>query len=444
MGTEKHYICIDLKSFYASVECAERGLDPMTTNLVVADPERSDKTICLAVSPSMKALGVRNRCRVFEIPKSIRYIMAVPRMQKYIDYAAKIYGIYLRYISKDDIHVYSIDEAFIDVTPYLNTYKKTAKEMAEWFMSLIWNEVGIRATAGVGTNLYLTKIALDIISKHAPDFIGVLDEKSYREKLWDHQPLTDFWRIGPGTARSLASLGIFTMRQIAMFDEDTLYRKYGIDAELLIDHAWGREPVTMADIKAYKPESKSLSQGQVLMRDYSFDEARIVIREMTEQLALDLVRKNLLTQSISIYAGYSNKLKASPARGTASVPTPSNSETVLTSAVLELYDRIIDRSKPIRRFYVFCNNVTEDKGEQQISLFDMTASLNGNEAARNEHAGKTQEEIKETDRKIQNAMNSIKDKFGKNAIFKSADLQEGATQLERNIQIGGHKSGKRE
>ena len=445
----KHYICIDLKSFYASVECAERGLDPMTTNLVVADPERSDKTICLAVSPSMKALGVRNRCRVFEIPKSIKYIMAVPRMQKYIDYAAKIYGIYLRYISKDDIHVYSIDEAFIDVTPYLNTYHKTPKEMAEWFMGLIWEEVGIRATAGVGTNLYLTKIALDIISKHAPDFIGVLDEESYREKLWDHQPLTDFWRIGPGTARSLASLGIFTMRQLAAFDEDTLYRKYGIDAELMIDHAWGREPVTMADIKAYKPESKSISQGQVLMRDYSFDEARIVIREMIEQLALDLVKKHLLTQSVSIYAGYSNALYAMPAKGTCNVLTPTNSETVLTKAVLALYDRITDKDKPIRRFYVYCNNVTEDTGEQQISLFDEMTLTAGAQASSQDNAAEEAHErnvaeVKETDRKIQTAMNDIKEKFGKNAIFKSSDLQDGATQLERNMQIGGHKSGNHE
>ena len=423
---DRSYICIDLKSFYASVECAERGLDPMTTNLVVADASRSDKTICLAVSPSMKALGVKNRCRVFEIPKSIKYIMATPRMQKYIDYAAEIYGIYLRYIAPEDIHVYSIDESFIDVTPYLRKYKKTPKEMAEWFMGLIWDEIGIRATAGVGTNLYLTKIALDIISKHAPDFIGVLDEESYREKLWDHQPLTDFWRIGPGTARSLASLGIFTMRQIAMFDEDVLYRKYGIDAELLIDHAWGRESCTMADIKAYKSATKSLTQGQVLMRDYSFEEGRIVIREMTEQLALDLVAKKLLTASITIYAGYSNSLHLPMARGTASVPTPTNSESMLVSAVLELYDRIVDRETPIRRFFAFCNNVVPDTGEQQLSLFDLPS------------------EETETDRKIQSAMIDIKNKFGKNAIFKSADLQESATQLERNMQIGGHKSGKRE
>ncbi len=367
---QRYYICIDLKSFYASVECAERGLDPMSTNLVVADPERSDKTICLAVSPSMKALGVHNRCRVFEIPKSIKYIMAVPRMQKYIDYSAEIYGIYLRYISPEDIHVYSIDESFIDVTPYLNKYRKTPKEMAEWFMGLIWDEVGIRATAGVGTNLYVTKIALDIISKHAPDFIGVLDEESYREKLWDHQPLTDFWRIGPGTARTLAQLGIYTMRQIAMFDEDTLYRKFGIDAELLIDHAWGRETTTMADIKSYTPDTKSLSQGQVLMRDYSFDEGRVVIREMAEQLALDLVEKSLLTESVTIYAGYSNALNVRHAGGTAKMPVPTNSASMLTSGVLEVYDSIINRDYPIRRFYVYCNNVTPDTGEQQLSLFD--------------------------------------------------------------------------
>ena len=422
----KYYICIDLKSFYASVECAERGLDPMTTNLVVADPERSDKTICLAVSPSMKKFGVRNRCRVFEIPKSIKYIMAVPRMQKYIDYAADIYGIYLRYIAPEDIHVYSIDESFIDVTPYLNRYKKTPKEMAEWFMGLIWDEIGIRATAGVGTNLYLTKIALDIISKHAPDFIGVLDEESFKEKLWDHQPLTDFCRIGPGTARSLASLGIFTMRQIAAFDEDTLYRKFGIDAELLIDHAWGRESTTMADIKAYRSETKSLTQGQVLMRDYSFEEGRVVMREMVEQLALDLVAKKLLTQSVTILAGYSNKLHMPMSGGTASVPVPTSSSSMLVDAVMKLYDDVVDSRYPIRRFFAYCNNVTPDTGEQQLSLFDETI------------------EEKETDRRIQNAMVDIKKKFGKNAIFKSADLQECATQLERNMQIGGHKSGNHE
>ena len=446
-NTGRHYICIDLKSFYASVECAERGLDPMTTNLVVADPERSDKTICLAVSPSMKKLGVRNRCRVFEIPKSIKYIMAVPRMQKYIDYAADIYGIYLRYIAPEDIHVYSIDEAFIDVTPYLRKYQKTPKEMAEWFMGLIWKEIGIRATAGVGTNLYLTKIALDIISKHAPDYIGVLDEESYREQLWDHQPLTDFWRIGPGTARSLASLGIFTMRQICAFDEDVLYRKYGIDAELLIDHAWGRESTTMADIKAYKPETKSLTQGQVLMRDYSFDEGRIVIREMVEQLALDLVKKKLLTESVTILAGYSNALHLPMTGGTASVPVPTNSESMLVDAVLELYDNVVRRDVPVRRFFAYCNKVTPDKGERQLSLFDNLADTGKGRKDAEISAGtgfSSDNDVQDTDRKIQTAMNDIKNKFGKNAIFKSADLQDCATQLDRNMQIGGHRSGRKE
>jgi Nucleotidyltransferase/DNA polymerase involved in DNA repair len=276
----KMYLCIDLKSFYASVECVERGLDPMTANLVVADPERSDKTICLAVSPSMKALGVKNRCRVFEIPRNIDYIMAEPRMQKYIDYAAEIYGIYLKYISKDDIHVYSIDEAFIDVSPYLKTYGKNAKEMAEFLMGEVYRETGIRATCGIGTNLYLTKIALDITAKHSSDFIGYLDEELYIKTLWDHRPLTDFWRIGPGIAKRLENCNIFTMGQLAHADEELLYGTFGIDAELLIDHAWGREPVTIADIKAYKSKTNSITSGQVLMRDYSFEEGKLIIRKI--------------------------------------------------------------------------------------------------------------------------------------------------------------------
>lgn len=279
-----YYLVIDLKSFYASVECVERGLDPMTTNLVVADPERTDKTICLAVSPSMKALGVRNRCRVFEIPPDVDYIMAEPRMQKYIDYAADIYAIYLRYIAPKDIHVYSIDEAFLDITPYLERYHRTPREMALFLMGRISEEIGVRSTAGIGTNLYLAKIALDITAKHSPEFIGELTEESYREELWDHRPLTDFWRIGRGISDKLASRGIFTMRQLAMADEDMLYRLFGIDAELLIDHAWGRESTTIEDIKAYKPKVNSLSQGQVLMRNYDKDETRIIVREMMETM----------------------------------------------------------------------------------------------------------------------------------------------------------------
>ncbi|MBR6955429.1 MAG: DNA repair protein, partial [Firmicutes bacterium] len=305
--SEKAYLCIDLKSFYASVECVERGLDPMTTRLVVADPTRTDKTICLAVSPALKALGVKNRCRVFEIPKTIDYIMAPPRLQKYIDYSAEIYGIYLKYISKDDIYVYSIDECFMDITKYLKLYNKTPREMAMFLMDEITREVGVRATAGIGTNLYLAKIALDITAKHSPDFIGELDEMSYRTKLWDHKPITDFWRIGPGTARRLAKYGIYTMGDITLADEDLLYKVFGIDAELLIDHAWGYEPTEIKHIKAHKPKTNSLSRGQVLMRDYKFDEGRLIVKEMMELLALELVQKQLVTQSVTLDVGYSNQ-----------------------------------------------------------------------------------------------------------------------------------------
>ena len=329
VNEDKVYICIDLKSFFASVECVERGLDPMKTLLVVADPEREKGTICLAVTPAMKALGVRNRCRVFEIPSNIKYIMAPPRMQKYIDYAAEIYGIYLRYISANDIFVYSIDEAFIDITPYMKKYSMNGREFALFLMNKISDELGIRATAGIGTNLYLTKIALDITAKHSPDFIGYLDTESYRETLWDHKPLTDFWHIGEGTARRLAKCGIYTMRQIAMMDEEILYKIFGIDAELLIDHAWGREPTTMADIKAYRPKTNSLTSGQVLMRDYSFDEGRLILREMMDLLALDMVDKNVVTSSVSLWVGYSGRIGAEPARGSASLDIRTNSDRIL-------------------------------------------------------------------------------------------------------------------
>lgn len=436
----KYYLCIDLKSFYASVECAERGLDPMTTNLVVADPERSDKTICLAVSPSLKKLGVKNRCRVFEIPKNIDYIMAPPRMQRYIDYAAEIYGVYLQYISPEDIHVYSIDEAFFDITPYLGTYHMTPREMAVMLMEKVYERVGVRATAGIGTNLYLAKIALDITAKHAEDFIGTLDENSYRETLWDHRPLTDFWRIGRGTARRLSGIGITTMRQIAAADEELLYSIFGIDAELLIDHAWGTEPVTIADIKAYKPKSSCLSSGQVLMRDYTFDEGREILREMADELCLDMTRKKLVTSSMTIAVGYSKTQKdsysegrytgagwtyknAGYAHGTASVSVPTCSSEILVPKVLVLYDSIIDKNKLIRRFQISCNDVTENDGEEQLSVFSAGSSEPGHSTA------------------IQQTMVDIKNRFGKNAIFKSADLKEEATALERNRQIGGHKSG---
>ncbi len=421
---ERTYICIDLKSFYASVECVERGLDPMTTNLVVADPTRSDKTICLAVSPSMKALGVKNRCRVFEIPKSIEYIMAPPRLQKYIDYSAEIYGVYLNYISKDDIYVYSIDECFMDVTDYLKLYNKTPREMAVFLMDQITRAVGVRATAGIGTNLYLAKVALDITAKHSPDFIGELDEMSYRLKLWDHKPITDFWRVGRGTAKRLAKYGIYTMGDITLADEDLMYKVFGIDAELLIDHAWGYEPTTIKDIKSYKPKSNSLSRGQVLMRDYNFEEGKIIVKEMMELLSLEMVKKNVVTESVTMSVGYSNKMDVEPAHGTTSFEFPTNAGKLMVEHIAALYDRIVDDELPIRRVYINCNNIKEKTVEKQLNFFE--AAL---------------EEDLEKENDMQVAINEIKQKFGKNAMFKGMDLEKAATTLERNLQIGGHKSG---
>ena len=303
-------ICIDLKSFYASVECVERGLNPFKTNLVVADPTRSKSTICLAITPAMKSLGIKNRCRIHEIPDCVKYITAMPRMQLYMDYSAKIYGIYLRYVSKEDIHVYSVDECFIDVTNYLQLYHLTAKEMAVKLMQAVMEETGITATAGVGTNLYLAKIAMDIVAKHVDDHIGILDEFSYREQLWDHKPLSDFWRIGSRTEKKLAGYGIHTMGDIAMASlrsEDWLYKMFGIDAELLIDHAWGYETCRMSDIKNYHSEEHSLSNGQVLMRNYSFEEALVIVREMTDNLALDLFEKGLVTSSLTLWIAYDHR-----------------------------------------------------------------------------------------------------------------------------------------
>ena len=418
------YLCIDLKSFYASVECVERGLDPMTTDLVVADPERSTGTICLAVSPSLKAKGVKNRCRVFEIPQGLSYIMAPPRMQKYIDYAADIYRIYLRYLAPEDIYVYSIDEAFLDVTPYLRRMGKTPREMAVFLMDRIQQELGLRSTAGVGSNLYLAKIALDITAKHAADFIGELDEDSYRKLLWDHRPLTDFWRIGPGISRRLQRMGIYTQRQITEASEDRLYREFGVDAELLIDHAWGREPTTMADIKHYAPKSRSLTSGQVLWRDYSFEEGQVIVKEMLDLLCLDLVDQGLVTDSVGIMVGYSNALHAEPVSGTARLDLETNADRVIIPAVLEVYRRIVDPAKPIRRFNFSCNDLHPDLGNQQFSLF---LGVDGDTLVRN--------------RKIQQAVLGIRKKYGKNAMLKGVDFEPAATTRERNRQIGGHKSG---
>lgn len=414
------YLCIDLKSFYASVECAERGLDPMTTKLVVADPERSDKTICLAVSPALKKLGISNRCRVFEIPKNIEYIMAPPRMKKYIEYSAEIYGIYLRYISKEDIHVYSVDEAFLDVTKYLKLYGLSAKELGIKIMADIKNELGIVATCGIGTNLYLTKIALDITAKHTPDNIGYLDEELYQKTLWDYKPITDFWRVGRGIAKRLAGIGVHTMRDITKVDEDRLYKMFGVDAELLIDHAWGRESTTIADIKAYTPKKNSFSSGQVLMRDYNPDECLTIVKEMTDSLCLDLVDKNCFTGSVSLYIGYSSKVEIEGSNGSVSFINNTNSARQIIAETEKLYKSIV-KNYPIRRINISFNNIVNEMFLQYDFFMDP-------------------EEL-EKENKVQHAVLDIKKKFGKNSILRGMNFEEGATMRERNNQIGGHKSG---
>ena len=421
MNGNKLYLCIDLKSFYASVECVERGWDPLTARLVVADPERSEKTICLAVSPALKQMGVPNRCRVFQIPKEIPYKMAPPRMQLYIDYAAEIYGVYLKYIAKEDIQVYSIDEAFLDVTDYLHLYQMTAVELGRKIMQDILDTTKIPAACGVGTNLYLAKVALDILAKHETDRIAYLDEARYREKLWKHKPLTDFWRVGRGTVERLSNMGICTMEEIAHARESLLYKSFGIDAELLIDHAWGREPVTIADIKAYRPKNTSLSSGQVLPRDYSYEEGILVVKEMADLLCLDLVDQGLVTSHISLVIGYSNQKCFEPARGSTTLRSATSSNRRLLSYVEQLYRRIVRPGAYIRRITLTYTGVmTEDY--QQFDLF-------------------SDPEETEKDVKAQRAAISIKQRYGRNAILKGMNLEESATTIERNGQIGGHKSG---
>lgn len=421
MNGNKIYLCIDLKSFYASVECVERGWDPLTARLVVADPERSEKTICLAVSPALKQMGVPNRCRVFQIPKEIPYKMAPPRMQLYIDYAAEIYGVYLKYIAKEDIQVYSIDEAFLDVTDYLHLYQMTAVELGRKIMQDILDTTKIPAACGVGTNLYLAKVALDIMAKHETDRIAYLDEARYREKLWKHKPLTDFWRVGRGTVERLSNMGICTMEEIAHARESLLYKAFGIDAELLIDHAWGREPVTIADIKAYRPKNTSFSSGQVLPRDYEYEEGVLVVKEMADLLCLDLVDQCLVTSHISLVIGYSNQKCFEPARGSTTLRSATSSNRRLLSYVEQLYRRIVRPGAYIRRITLTYTGVmTEDY--QQFDLF-------------------SDPEETEKDVKAQRAAISIKQRYGRNAILKGMNLEESATTIERNGQIGGHKSG---
>ena len=419
---QRQYLCIDQKSFYATVECVARGLDPMTTDLVVADPERSENTICLAVSTHLKKLGVKNRCRIKEIPPHIKHIAAPPRMQLYIDSAAEIHGVFLKYLAPEDIYVYSIDESFLDVTPYLKMYGLTAKDLAKKIMQDVRDTVGTICTCGIGTNLYLAKIALDLTAKHAEDFIGELDEESYREKLWDHKPITDFWRISTGTEARLKRYGISTMRGIALADEECLYRCFGIDAELLIDHAWGREPTTIADIKGYKSKSKSLSSSQVLMRDYKYSEGELIAKEMIDQLCLDMAAKKLVTESISLYVGYSYTEGVPGVGGTAQFARPTNLAVEVVPAIAALYRRIVNPAYVIRRIGLSCNGVVEDPQMLQLNMFeDVNRQLR--------------------EKALQEALLAIRAKYGKNSVLKGMNYQEAATGRERNNQIGGHKSG---
>ena len=417
---ERAYICIDLKSFFASVECVERGLDPMKARLVVADPARSRGTICLAVTPAMKQLGVRNRCRVFEIPSGLDYITAPPRMRLYLEYSAKIYSIYLDWFSRDDIHVYSVDEVFIDVTGYLKTYNKTPFELARHLVSEVRGRSGIPAAAGVGTNLYLAKIAMDILAKRSPDFIAELNETTYREKLWRHTPLTDFWRIGPGTAERLEKLGVRTMEGITRLPEEVLYKTFGVDAELLIDHAWGREPTTVADIKSYKSKTHGISSGQVLMRDYTQDEAEVIIREMVDLLSLDLLDRGCVTPHLSLWIRYSAKTGAPPSNGGTKIDPPTESDRVLIPAALSLFRRIAVPGRPIRGVNISFDDIYCPAFRQATFFEDDDAD--------------------ERHRRLRKAVSGIRRRFGGNAILRGTDFEEGATTIERNKQIGGHKA----
>lgn len=424
MNKGKIYIAIDLKSFYASCECSERNLDPFETNLVVADPERSKATLCLAITPAMKKLGVKNRCRINEIPPDIKYITTPPRMQLYIDYSAKIYSIYLRYISKEDIHVYSIDECFLDVTDYLALYNVTAKEMAIMLMDAVMKETKITATAGIGTNLYLAKVAMDIVAKHVDDHIGMLDEISYREKLWNHKPLSDFWRIGTRTEKKLANYGIYTMGDIAcmsMASEDWLYKMFGMDAELLIDHAWGMEPCQMRDIKNYHSTEHSLSNGQVLMRNYSFEEALVIIKEMTDVLVLDLVEKQLITDSVTIWVAYDHRSERPGVNGTVKFSMATNRSSLIIENTGRLFQSITDKHTPIRRLGVCANHVVSED-YLQYDMFSDPSEV-------------------EKEKNLQHAILDIKHRFGKNAIMRGINLLPCSTYRERNTQIGGHKAG---
>lgn len=502
MNNVRTYIAIDLKSFYASAECVALGLDPLTTNLVVADTSRTEKTICLAVSPSLKEYGIPGRARLFEVIQKVRninnerkrkanikeftgkssnaiqlaqhpdweldYIAATPRMAHYIEISAQVYNTYLEYIAPEDIHVYSIDEVFIDITSYTRIYKMTAHELAVKIIHDILSKTGITATAGIGTNMYLCKVAMDIVAKHIPpDKDGVriaeLDEMSYRRKLWNHRPLTNFWRIGHGIASKLEAIGIDTMGKLARLstqNEELLYRMFGVNAELIIDHAWGWEPCTIDLVKAYRPETNSFSSGQVLHNPYSFDKARIVVEEMADSIALDLVEKRLVTSRLVLTIGYDAQSLIDPnipknyngpvcidhygraipkhAHGTSNLTEPTSSSQIIIEAVLALYDKITDHNLLIRRINLTTCNIIDEKIPSKRSLpmqLDLFTDYKEIELQKQKQKAQLEKE-----RRIQEARLDIKRKYGKNAILKGLNFGDGATAIQRNAQIGGHKA----
>ena len=493
---KRQYIAIDLKSFYASVECVERGLDPLTTNLVVADSSRTEKTICLAVSPSLKSYGIPGRARLFEVVQKVKeanyfrkrkapgykfedkssdftelsknpsleidFIIAPPQMSRYIKISTEIYQIYLRYIAPEDIHIYSVDEVFIDVTNYLQTYQMTSHELAVKLIREVLKETGVTATAGIGTNLYLCKIAMDIVAKHiTADKDGVriaeLDEMSYRQKLWSHKPLTDFWRVGKGYSTKLEEYGMHTMGDIArqsLYDEELLYKLFGINAELLIDHAWGWEPCTIADIKAYKPENHSVSLGQVLQCPYDYEKAKLIVKEMTELLVLDLVDKCLVTDQMVLTVGYDientkngdykgeitsdryGRKIPKQAHGSENIGRYTSSTKLITAAVVRLFERIVDSNLLVRRMYVVANHTVDEstvkEPSEQLDLFMDFETIEKQKAQEDDELQK--------EKSLQKAVISLQKKFGKNSVLKGMNLKEGATTIQRNGQIGGHKA----
>ena len=414
---EKVYLCIDLKCFFASVECVARGLDPFETDLVVADPSRGNGAICLAISPSLKAKGVKNRCRIFEIPKNIDYITALPRMKLYIKYSADIYGIYLKYVSAEDIVVYSIDECFLDVTSYLKMYKLTAKELAKKIIDDIYDTLNICATVGIGTNLFLAKVALDITAKHTSDHMGYLDEEEFKKQIWHHKPITDIWNIGRGIAKRLEKYNCYDLYDVAHMDEKVLYKEFGVNAEFLIDHSKGIEPTTIKDIHNYKAKSNSMSNNQILFEDYKYDDAFLVLKEMVEMNVLELVDKHLVTNCISLFVGYSKDV-IKPTGVSMTLDEYTSSYAKLNEYFIRLFKNNVDKYHMIRRIGIGFNNVIDEK-YATINLF-------------------TDVKKEEKERKMQEAIIEIKKKYGKNSILKAMNLQEKATARKRNKLVGGH------